>query len=121
GQLPLRRANWTGALDWTASVSPSLLFILRASMSRFIDPSTTEANRDFDLLGAGFSQRLVSQLPFGSWFPRLSISGFQSLGRNPNFGGTASNTLTLQPMLTRYRGGRTLKAGLDMRWTQYST
>src|SRR6185503_9785547 len=81
GQLPLRRANWTGALDWTASLSPSLLFVLRTSLSRYIDPTTAEANRDFDLLGAGFSQRLVSQLPFGSWFPRISISGFQSLGR----------------------------------------
>jgi hypothetical protein len=121
GQLPLRRANWTGALDWTATLSPSLLFVLRTSMSRYIDPTTAEANRDFDLLGAGFSQRLVSQLPFGSWFPRISITGFQSLGRNPNFSGTTSNTFTLQPMLTRYRGGRTLKAGLDLRATQYSS
>jgi hypothetical protein len=121
GQLPLRRANWTGAIDWTGMLSPVMIVGLRTSMSRFIDPSTTEANRDFDLVGAGFSQRLVSQLPYGSWFPRLNIQPFQALGRSTNFGGTATNTFSLQPSFTRSMGSRTIKAGLDMRWTQYST
>ena len=121
GQLPLRRANWTGALDWTGMLNPSTIIGLRTSMSRFIDPSSAEPNRDFDLAGAGFSQRLVSQLPYGSWFPRLNISPFQALGRNPNFGSSATNTFSLQPSFTRSKGSRTIKAGLDMRWTQYST
>ena len=121
GQLPLRRANWTGALDWTGTLNPSTVVGLRVSMSRFIDPSSSEANRDFDLVGAGFSPRLVSQLPYGSWFPRLNISGFQSLGRNPNFGGTATNTFSLQPSYTHFKGSKTLKAGVDLRWTQYSS
>src|SRR5262249_28386525 len=116
-----RRANWTGAMDWTSTLTPTALLDLRASLSRFIDPSTADANRDFDLVGAGFSPRLVSQLPFGSWFPRLNISGFQSLGRNPNFGGTATNTASVQPSVTVVRAKRTWKAGLDLRWTQYST
>ncbi len=121
GQLPLRRANWTGAADWTATLTPTLLLDVRTSMSRFIDPSTADANKNFDLVGAGFSPRLVSQLPYGSWFPRLNISGYQSLGRNPNFGSSASNTFTIQPTVTHFRGARTIKAGLDLRWTQYST
>src|SRR5262249_28681879 len=87
GQLPLRRANWTGSLNWPASLRATLLLDFKMSMSRFIDPSTAEANKNFDLIGAGFSPRLVSQLPFGSYFPRISISGFQALGRSPYFGG----------------------------------
>ena len=121
GQLPLRRANWTGALNWTGSLKPTMLLDVRVSLSRFIDPSTAEANRNFDLVGAGFSPHLVSQLPYGSWFPRLSISGFQALGRNPFFGGSATNTFTVQPSTTYYRGARTIKAGVDLRWIQYST
>jgi len=121
GQLPLRRANWTGAFDWTGTLRPTLLIDVRASMSRFMDPSTAEANRNFDLIGAGFSERLVSQLPYGSWFPRLSINPFQALGRNPFFGGSATNTFTTQPSMTHFRGSRTVKAGVDLRWTQYST
>jgi hypothetical protein len=122
GQLPLRRANWTGAADWTDALGPSLILDVRMSMSRYIDPSTAEPNRNFDLVGAGFSPSLVSQLPYGEWFPRISISGFQALGRNPNFGGSATNTLTLQPSVIHYRqGGKTIKAGVDLRWTQYST
>src|SRR5207244_5106900 len=114
--------NWTGGLDWTGTLGAGTIIDVRASMSRYIDPSTANANRDFDLVGAGFSPALVAQLPYGSWFPRISISGFQSLGRNPNFGGSATNTFTLQPSVIRYRGGgRTLKAGADFRWTQYST
>ena len=122
GQLPLRRANWTGGLDWTGTLGSGTIIDVRASLSRYIDPSTADANRNFDLVGAGFSPALVAQLPFGSWFPRISISGFQALGRNPNFGGSATNTFTVQPSVIRYRGGgKTLKAGADFRWTQYST
>ena len=122
GQLPLRRANWTGAVDWTLILSPTSVFDVRASMSRYIDPSTADPNKNFDLVAAGFSPTLVSQLPYGSWFPRINISGFQALGRNPNFGGSTTNTLTLQPSLIHIRqGGKTIKAGVDLRWTQYST
>jgi hypothetical protein len=122
GQLPLRRANWTGGLGWTATLGGATILDVRASMSRFIDPSTADANKNFDLVGAGFSPALVSQLPYGEWFPRINISGLQSLGRNPNFGGTATNTLTFQPSVIHSRGGaQTVKAGVDLRWTQYST
>jgi hypothetical protein len=122
GQLPLRRANWTGAADWTGTVGTGMIIDVRASMSRFIDPSTADPNRNFDLVGAGFSPALTAQLPYGSWFPRISISGFQALGRNPNFGGSETNTLTVQPSVILARaGGKTIRAGVDLRWTQYAT
>jgi hypothetical protein len=122
GQLPLRRANWTGGIGWTATLSGSTILDVRASMARYIDPSTADPNKNFDLVGAGFSPSLVSQLPYGEWFPRISISGFQALGRNPNFGGSATNTFTAQPSIIHSRGGgQTLRAGMDLRWTQYST
>jgi hypothetical protein len=53
-------------------------------------------------VGAGFSPRLVSQLPYGSWFPRLNINPFKELGRNPNFGGSATNTFG-QPSIRTIR------------------
>jgi hypothetical protein len=124
GQLPLRRANWTGAVNWTSSLKPTLLLDVRSSLSRFIDPATAEANRNFDLVGAGFSSKFVSQLPYGSWFPRLNISTnptMTSLGRSTFFSATNTNTLSLQPSVNYFHGSRTWKAGLDMRWTQYST
>ena len=122
GQLPLRRANWTGSLAYTLTLGAGTIIDVRASMSRFIDPSTADVNKNFDLVAAGFSPSLVAQLPYGEWFPRISISGFQALGRNPNFGASATNTFTIQPSVIYYRsGGRTIKAGVDLRWTQYST
>jgi hypothetical protein len=121
GQLPLRRANWTGAFDWTGIIKPTLVLNTKMSMSRYIDPSTSEANRNFDLVGAGFSPRLVSQLPYGEWFPRISISPFQALGRNPNFGGSATNTFSLLPSITWVHGRHTVTSGVDVRWIQYST
>ena len=122
GQFSLRRANWTGAADWTGTMSTTTVLDVRVSMSRFIDPSTADPNKNFDLVRAGFSPSLVSQLPYGEWFPRISISAFQALGRNPNFGGTATNTFSLQPSVIHYSGGgKTIKAGMDLRWTQYST
>src|SRR2546422_7693167 len=46
----------------SGSIKPTMLLNVRASLSRYIDPATAEANRNFDLIGAGFSARLVSQL-----------------------------------------------------------
>jgi hypothetical protein len=122
GQLPLRRANWTGAADWTGALTNGIVVDLRVSLARFIDPSTADPNKNFDLVAAGFSPSLVSQLPYGEWFPRISISGFQALGRNPNFGASFTNTFTLQPSMILPRArGKTIRAGVDLRWTQYAT
>lgn len=119
GQLPLYRRNWAGVVDWTSTVSPSMVLDVRASMAQFVEGSTSEANKGFDLTKVGFSKSFIDQLPYGRWFGRYNIQPYKELGRYPSQ--NITNTFTVFPSLSRVRGSRTLKTGVDLRWIQYST
>ena len=119
GQDPLKRLNDTGAVDWVSTLSPTTILNVRSSYSRYVEASWGTPNDNFDMTSLGFPKSLVSQLPYGAHFGRYTFSSYQSLGRYP--GSNISNTFTLHPTITWAHGSRTLKAGLDMRWLQYST
>jgi hypothetical protein len=119
GQDPLKRVNDTGAVDWVSTLSPTLILNVRASMSRYVEASWGTPDDNFDMASLGFPKSLVSQLPYGNHFGQYTFSGYQNLGRYPS--SNISNTLTLHPVMTWARGAKTFKAGLDMRWLQYST
>ena len=55
GQLPLRRANWTGAVDWTGTMSTTTVLDVRVSMSRFIDLRQRTRTRTSIWLARGFA------------------------------------------------------------------
>jgi hypothetical protein len=86
GQLPFQRINDRYVLDWTGTVSPTLVVDVRASNTRFIEKGLGAANAGFDLTSLGLPQSLVSQLPqpqfFGVWtFSNPSGGNYQTLGR----------------------------------------
>ncbi|MDQ6701591.1 MAG: hypothetical protein M3Z36_15540, partial [Acidobacteriota bacterium] len=119
GQNPLKRVNDAYVVDWIATLTPTLLFNVRSSFSRYVEGSRGDANAGFDLTSLGFPQKLVSQLPYGAFFGRYTFEQYLSLGRYP--GNNITNSFTIHPNLTNVRGSHTWKAGVDMRWTQYST
>jgi len=118
GQVPLKRTNDSGVMDWISTLNPNLILNVRTSFARYVEASWGTPNNNFDLTKLGFPQALASQLPGGPNFGRYTFSGYQSLGRYPT--GNISNTFTLHPSLTWARGSKTVKVGLDMRWLQYS-
>lgn len=119
GQHPLKRINDAYVMDWVATITPTLLFNWRSSFARYVEGSSGEGNRDYDLEKIGFPKSLTSQLPYGAWFGRYTFTDYISLGRYPSRNFT--NTVTTHPVVTWVKGSRTLKAGLDMRFTQYAT
>lgn len=119
GQVPLKRINDTGAVDWVSILSPSLILNVKASLARYVESSRGTPNDNFDMASLGFPKSLVSQLPYGENFGRYTFSGYQNLGRYPT--SNISNTLAVHPVMTWARGSKTFKAGVDMRWLQYST
>lgn len=119
GQVPLKRINDSGAIDWVSTLSQRLILNVRSSFGRYVEASWAAPNDNFDITQLGFPRALQSQLPYGSHFGRYTFASYQSLGRFPS--SNISNTLTLHPTLTWARGGKTLKGGLDIRWLQYST
>jgi len=124
GPLPLRRANYAGVVDWTGTLKPTLILNVRVSMARYLYRNTGKANQGFDMTTLGFSKSLVEQLPYGPWFGRYNIEPF-STGATPfnlgrYFNADNTNTLTVHPSVSRFHGSRTTKAGIDMRWIQFS-
>ncbi|MGH9721396.1 MAG: carboxypeptidase regulatory-like domain-containing protein [Bryobacteraceae bacterium] len=118
GQHPLKRINDAYVIDWVSTLSPTVIFNFRTSAARYIEGSAGEANR-FDITTLGFPESLARQLPYGSWFGRYTFDSYISLGRYRS--NNITNTFTAHPSVTRVRGGRTWRGGLDIRMTQYST
>jgi len=119
GPQPLKRVNDAYVIDWVGTLSPTTIVNARASFSRYIEGSSGEANRGFDITTLGFPKALAQQLPYGAHFGRYQITGYINLGRY--FSNNITNTLAAAPSLTRMTGSRTVKAGLDLRAIQYST
>ena len=119
GQMPLKRINDAYVIDWVTTLSPSLLFNIRSSFSRYVEGSRGDANAGFDLTTLGFPKKLVDQMPYGAFFGRYTFANYMSLGRYPS--NNITNTFTVHPTMTYIKGSRTIKFGVDMRRTQYST
>ena len=107
-----RRGSYGAALDYTNTITATLLLNLRYGYSRFEDP-IQNLSAGFDLVKTGFPQALVSQLP-EVVFPTLSPSGYGTLG----YGGSSMAALdshTFQGVVTRILGTHTMRAGGDYR------
>jgi hypothetical protein len=119
GQHPLKRINDTYVVDWVATLGATALFNLRSSFARYVEGSSGDGNKGFDMAALGLPESLVRQLPYGPWFGVYTFTDYIQLGRYASR--NVTNTVTTHPVLTLVKGSRTIKTGLDMRWTQYST
>src|SRR5262249_12072478 len=69
-QDPLKRINDASVLDWVGTLNPTLIVNVRSSFGRYIENSSGNADRGFDITTLGFPASLQSQLPYGRWFGR---------------------------------------------------
>jgi Carboxypeptidase regulatory-like domain/TonB-dependent Receptor Plug Domain len=119
GQLPLIRENFNGVVDWVHTFNSTLVLNARASANRFVEDSSTGAGLNFDLTEIGFPKSLADQIPV-KIFPRVELGdGYLRLGRG-QFDLEPTNVFTFQPNVIWMRGSKTIRSGLDLRYTQYS-
>ncbi|MDQ6676513.1 MAG: carboxypeptidase regulatory-like domain-containing protein [Acidobacteriota bacterium] len=118
GQFPLKRINDAYVLDLVSTLSPTLIFNARFSVSRYVEGSRGDGNAGFNLTSLGFPTSLVSQLPVPGFFGRYEFSSYQSLGRFYSFNYT--NTIAFHPTITKIAGKHDIKAGVDIRSIQYN-
>lgn len=118
-QDPLKRINDASVIDWVGTFNPTLIANVRGSFSRYIENSDGKANRGFDITTLGFPADLARQIPGPRYFGRYEFSEYLTLGRY--YGQNITNTIALHPNFIKIRGAHTWKAGVDMRWIQYST
>lgn len=107
-----RRGSYGGALDYTNTLSPTLLLNLRYGYSRFQDP-IQNLSSGFDLVGLGFPRSLVDQMQEAN-FPIVSPSGFGTLGYTSSTN-TALDSHSGQAIVTAIRGKQTIRFGGDYR------
>ena len=104
--------NW-GA-DWTYSISPSMLFNLRAGLSRYENFSGSQFGAGFDPVQLGFPSSLVSQFTTLQ-FPRFNLGTYSELGGTAVTNYETDDTWSLQPNMSWVHGRQTLKFGAEFR------
>ncbi|MCX6626884.1 MAG: hypothetical protein NTW28_04540, partial [Candidatus Solibacter sp.] len=107
-----RRASFGGALDYTNTLTPTLLLNIRYGYTRFEDPIQS-LSAGFDQVKAGFPQSLVSQFP-EVVFPTMNPTGYGTLG----YGGSSMSALdshTMQSVVTKIFKTHTVRLGGDFR------
>ena len=130
------RGNWTGEIngvrptgnflfrindalnvDHVWNMSASSLLNLRASWSRFQEPSIRPHQGVFDPSSLGFPASATQYFGSNRYFPRIEMDDAQSyndLGEN-FAGGTNTSIYSFQPTWTLIRGNHSFRSGTDLR------
>jgi hypothetical protein len=119
GPGPLKRINDAYILDWTSTLSPTLILDMKGSFARYVEGSRSDPNIGINPTVLGFPQSLVSQLPVQDNFGVYSFSGYTGLGGSSSFNYT--NTTSYGATVTKISGKHTIRSGMDLRWVQYNT
>ncbi|MGH9371016.1 MAG: hypothetical protein ACRD15_05745, partial [Vicinamibacterales bacterium] len=129
------RGNWTGEvngirptgnflfrindalnMDHVWTMSSSSLLNLRASWSRFQEPSIRQHQGLFDPASLGFPSSTTQFFGGNQYFPRFEFDGnsFSDVG-DTFAGGTFATIYSFQPTWTLNRGNHSLRSGGDIR------
>lgn len=129
------RGNWTGEvngirptgnflfrindavnMDHVWTMSPSSLLNVRASWSRFQEPSIRQHQGLFDPASLGFPTAATQFFGSNRYFPRFEFDdgSFSDLG-DTFAGGTTASIYSLQPTWTLARGNHSFRSGADVR------
>ena len=95
GQFPLKRVNDAYVIDWISIISPTIIFNMRGSFSRYVEASRSDADLNFDLTTLGFPASLVQQLGARFGFGMYRLDSYINLGRS--FSGNVTNTGAVHP------------------------
>ncbi|MGH9308407.1 MAG: carboxypeptidase regulatory-like domain-containing protein [Vicinamibacterales bacterium] len=130
------RGNWTGEVngvrptgnflfrindalnvDHVWNMSPSSLLNVRASWSRFQEPSIRQHQGLFDPASLGFPSAATQFFGSNHYFPRIEMDqaqSFSDLG-DTFAGGTYASIYSVQPTWTLIRSNHSIRSGADLR------
>jgi hypothetical protein len=113
-EWPSTRIPRTWGADWTYTVSPSIVFDLRAGLARYEGQGGNTFGYTFDPTTLGFPSSLASQFRRGV-FPYFSIANYQQAGSSSVYNYGTQDAYSLQPSLSWYRGRHLLHIGTEFR------
>ena len=112
-QDPLVRANNGVAVDLVSTLSPTMVFNLRGTYTRFVQAAFRRTAEGFDATSIGFPASFSNARPVAI-VPRFELEQYQAFGpRNPSQNTT--NTIALQGNLSIVRGSHSLRLGGEVR------
>jgi hypothetical protein len=116
GEFPSTRISRNWGLDWTYTISPSLVLNVRGGLARYEGFSGNTFGAGFDPRELGFPGDLVSQFT-KLQYPRFNLAGnnFSPLGATQTSGYETQDTYSVQPNLQWIRGRHSIKFGTELR------
>ncbi len=116
GEYPSTRISRNWGADWTYTVTPAMVFNLRAGLARYEGFSGNEFGRGYDPRQLGFPDALVSQF-VSLQYPRFNLSerNYSPLGATQTSGYETQDTYSLQPNVQTIVGRHNLKYGAEFR------
>lgn len=117
GQIPLIRANYAAAADWTRTVSPTLITDLRLSESQYVEVVNNAIDASVTPTAAGFDSSVVSQIDSPQGFGIYNVTNYSNLGHVIH-SGNYTNTFAVAAKVMKVHGAHSFKVGADLRWIQ---
>ena len=114
GEAPSTRVSRTWGADWTSTLSPTMVFNLRAGLARYEGFSGNIYAQDYDPRQLGFPDSLVSQFT-AIQFPRFNLGTYAPLGATRVVNYETHDTYSVQPNLSWIRGRHTMRYGAEFR------
>ncbi|MCL5744177.1 MAG: TonB-dependent receptor [Acidobacteria bacterium] len=102
------------SFDWTAMLSPTTTWTLRAGFARFEETAGSARSKAFDPIAIGWPASLVNQFA-GRHFPYVGYSFYQNMGADTVDSLNASNTYALQPSVGKVYRSHVMKFGGEVR------
>jgi hypothetical protein len=114
GNAPLLRNGRTWMADWTSTLSSTMVFNLRAGLSRWEEGSGSTFGAGFDPAKLGFDSNLTKQFQQYQ-FPRFEFDNYQAMGSGTLANLGAYDTYTLQPNVSLVKSRHVMKFGAELR------
>ncbi len=102
------------SFDWTAMLSPTTTWTLRAGFARFEETAGSARSKTFDPMTLGWPSSLVNQFA-GKHFPYVGYSFYQNMGADTVDSLNASNTYTVQPSVGKVYRSHVMRFGGEIR------
>ena len=110
---PFTRENHNATVQFTKTLSPTMVLDLRAGLERFKSESGAQQGAGVGPSTLGFSSTFVSQA--ANWFPKFSWANYEGAGAQPTYVSPIAQTTSFQGGLFRTMGRVTSKAGVEFR------
>jgi hypothetical protein len=112
----LYRINDALNMDHVWTMSPSSLLNVRASYSRFQEPSIRQHQNVFDPTSLGFPTAATQYFGSNRYFPHINFNDGSYADLGDSFaGGVTASIYSVQPTWTLARGNHSFRSGADFR------